>query len=91
MNWASPGGLVQRFNIVEGTAESYAASWGVSGAQPNANVVDGVIAVLFPVAGVSPETRSAAIAYLGSIAASDPQKVEQAGAFLLSSRDFLTH
>ena len=50
-----------------------------------------MIAVLFPVDGVSPATRAAAIAYLDSIAATDAQKVEQAGAFLLSSREFLTH
>jgi uncharacterized protein (DUF1800 family) len=91
VNWASPGGLVQRFNILDGTAETYAASWGVSGAQPNADVVDDVVAVLLPVGGVSPETRSAAIAFLNSIAATNAQKVEQAGTFLLSSREFLTH
>lgn len=89
--WASPGGMVQRFNLLETAAIDNAASWGVSGAAPSATVVDGVVAVLFPVAGVSPTTRAATIAYLDSLAASDPQRVEQAGAFLLSSREFLTH
>jgi uncharacterized protein (DUF1800 family) len=89
--WAAPGAIVQRFNVVETTAIDYAASWGVSGAQPNAGVVDDVIAVLFPVAGVAPATRTAAIAYLDAIAATDAQKVQQAGAFLLASRDFLTY
>jgi len=89
--WASPGGLVQRFNLVEERAISAAAGWGVSGAAPNADIVDDVIDVLFPVAGVSQTTRSAAIGYLDSLAATDPQKVQQAGAFLLSSREFLLH
>jgi uncharacterized protein (DUF1800 family) len=89
--WASPGAIVQRFNLLETTASEHATSWGVTGAQPNADVVDDVIAVLFPVDGVAPATRSAAIAYLDSIAATDAQKVEQAGAFLLSSRDFITY
>lgn len=90
VTWASPGGLVQRFNLVETTAQTYAAGWGVSGAQADADVVDDVAAVLFPVTGVSAATRTAAIAYLGSIGASSAQRVEQAGAFLLSSREFLT-
>ncbi|MEO6029813.1 MAG: DUF1800 domain-containing protein [Candidatus Binatia bacterium] len=89
--WASPGAIVQRFNLLETAAVDAAASWGVSGAQPSADVVDDVIAVLFPVDGVAPATRTAAIAYLGSIAATDVQKVQQAGAFLLASRDFLTY
>ena len=89
--WASPGGLVQRFNLLETAAVDYAAGWGVSGAAPNADVVDDVAAVLFPLAGVSPATRTAAVGYLDAIAASDGQKVEQAGAFLLSSAEFLTH
>ena len=38
--WASPGGLVQRFNLLEAAAASAAASWGVSGAQPAADVVE---------------------------------------------------
>ncbi|MGH7787220.1 MAG: DUF1800 domain-containing protein [Candidatus Binatia bacterium] len=89
--WASPGAIVQRFNLVEATAQAEAASWGVSGAQPNADIVDDVITVLFPLGGVSPATRSAAIDYLNSIGATDAQQVEQAGAFLLSSPEFLTH
>jgi uncharacterized protein (DUF1800 family) len=89
--WASPGGMVQRFNLVEETAIAAAAGWGVSGAGPSADVVDDVAGVLFPLAGVSPGTRAAAVAYLDSIPATDVQKVQQAGAFLLSSRDFLTH
>lgn len=89
--WASPGALVQYFNLLESVAGTSAAGWGVSGAAPNATIVDGVSATLFPLGGVSPATRTAAINYLGSIAASDAQKVEQAGAFLLSSREFLTH
>ncbi|MEO8605431.1 MAG: DUF1800 domain-containing protein [bacterium] len=89
--WASPGALVQHFNLLETESQTYASTWGVSGALPNADVVDGVIAVLFPVGGVSPATRSAAISYLNSISATAAQKVEQAGAFLLSSREFLTH
>jgi len=89
--WASPGGLVQRFNVVEARAITAAAGWGVSGAAPNADIVDDVIGVLFPVAGVSQATRTAAIGYLDSIAATNAQKVQQAGAFLLSSREFLLH
>ncbi len=89
--WASPGAIVQRFNLLETAAIDAAAGWSVSGAQPSADVVDDVIAVLFPVDGVAPATRTAAIAYLGSIAATDAQKVQQAGAFLLASRDFLTY
>ena len=89
--WASPGAIVQRFNLARDVAVDHAASWGVSGAQPSADVVDDVIAVLFPVDGVAPATRTAAIAYLDAIAATDAQKVEQAGAFLLASRDFLTY
>jgi uncharacterized protein (DUF1800 family) len=89
--WASPGAIVQRFNLLETAAIDHASGWGISGAQPNADVVDDVIAVLFPVDGVAPATRSAAIAYLDSIAASSTQKVQQAGAFLLASRDFLTY
>jgi uncharacterized protein (DUF1800 family) len=89
--WASPGATVQYFNLIESTSSSAAASWGVSGAQPNADIVDDVGAVLFPLGGVSAATRSAAIGYVGSISATAAQKVEQAGAFLLSSRDFLTH
>jgi hypothetical protein len=89
--WASPGGMVQRFNLAETTAATYAASWGVNGAGTNAQIVDGVAAVLFPVEPISTATRNAAIAYLGAISASPTQKVEQAGAFLLSSREFLTH
>lgn len=90
--WASPGGVVQRFNLLESTARTYAASWGISGAAPHATIVDGVIAVLFPVAGVSPATRSAAISYLDAIpGAPAAEKVEQAAAFLLSSPEFLTH
>lgn len=89
--WASPGAIVQRFNLLETAAIDHAAGWAVSGAQPSADVVDDVIAELFPVDGVAPATRTAAIAYLDSIAATDAQKVEQAGAFLLASRDFLTY
>jgi uncharacterized protein (DUF1800 family) len=89
--WASPGGLVQRFNLLASESVSHAASWGVSGAAPNADIVDDVTDVLFPLAGVSTATRSAAIAYLDSLTATDDEKVEQAGAFLLSSREFLTH
>jgi hypothetical protein len=89
--WASPGGIVQNFNLLATAAGDYAASWGVAGGQPNVDVVDDVIAVLFPVDGVAPATRTAAIAYLDSITATDAQKVQQAGAFLLASRDFLTH
>lgn len=90
--WASPGGVVQRFNLLEVTARTYAASWGVSGAAPHATIVDGVAAVLFPVAGVSTATRNAAIAYLDAIpVAPAAEKVEQAAAFLLSSPEFLTH
>jgi len=89
--WASPGGLVQRFNLLETAAVDHAASWGVSGAQPTADIVDDAIAVLFPVDGVAATTRTAAIAYLDAIAATDAQKVQQAGAFLLASRDFLTY
>jgi hypothetical protein len=89
--WASPGAMVQRFNLVEPMAQAHAASWGVSGAQPNADVVDDVAAVLFPLDGISPATRTAAIGYLDSLSLTDAQKVEQAGTFLLSSREFLTH
>ena len=89
--WASPGGLVQRFNLLEAAAQSYAAGWGVSGAQPNAAIVDDAIAVLFPLGGVSTTTRNAAVAYLDGLTATNAQKVEQAGAFLLSSREFLSH
>jgi len=89
--WASPGGLVLRFNLLEETAVAQAASWGVSGAAPTADIVDGVIDVLFPLAGVSDATRTAAISYVDSLAATNAQKVEQAGAFLLSSREFLTY
>jgi uncharacterized protein (DUF1800 family) len=91
--WASPGGLVQRFNLIEAAAVSYAASWGVSGAAPHGDIVDDVAAVLFPLAGIEADTRSAAIVYLDAIAAAaatDAEKVEQAGAFLLSSREFLS-
>jgi uncharacterized protein (DUF1800 family) len=89
--WASPGGIVQNFNLLEALAVSQAATWGVSGAAPHADIVDGVIDVLFPLAGVSDVTRTAAIGYLDSLTATNAQKVEQAGAFLLSSREFLTH
>lgn len=89
--WASPGGVIQRFNLLEATARANAASWAISGAQPHADIVDDVIAVLFPVAGVSAATRTAAIGYLDAIPASAAEKVEQAGAFLLSSPEFLTH
>jgi uncharacterized protein (DUF1800 family) len=89
--WASPGGLVQRFNLLEAAAVDHAPGWGVSGAAPSADVVDDVSAVLFPLAGISSATRTAAIGYLDAIAASDGQRVAQAGAFLLSSADFLTH
>lgn len=89
--WASPGALIQRFNLIEAVAQGYAAGWGVSGAQPHAQIVDDVIAVLFPLAGVSATTRDGAIAYLDSLTATNAQKVEQAGAFLLSSREFLAH
>jgi hypothetical protein len=47
--------------------------------------------VLFPVDGVAPATQATAVAYLDAIAATDAQRVEQAGAFLLASRDFLTY
>jgi hypothetical protein len=47
--------------------------------------------VLFPLGGVSSTTRTAAIAYLDSLSATNTQKVQQAGAFVLSSREFLTH
>ncbi|MDX2168185.1 MAG: DUF1800 domain-containing protein [Deltaproteobacteria bacterium] len=89
--WASPGGMVQRFNLADATAATYAASWGVNGAGTDAQVVDGVAAVLFPVEPISTATRNAAIAYLAAISATPAQRVEQAGAFLLSSREFLTH
>jgi uncharacterized protein (DUF1800 family) len=89
--WASPGGLVQRFNLIESSAVAYAAGWGVSGVGTNADIVDDVIDVLFPLGGVSSQTRTAAIAYLDALIATPTQKVQQAGAFLLSSREFLTH
>ena len=89
--WASPGALVQSFNLLESTAISQAAGWGVSGGAPSAGVVDAVAAVLFPLDGVSAATRTAAIAYLDSLTATDAERVEQAGAFLLSSPEFLTH
>jgi uncharacterized protein (DUF1800 family) len=89
--WASPGGIVQNFNLAETFAVEGAASWGVSGAQASPDIVDDVIGLLFPVDGVAPATRTAAIAYLDAIAATDAQKVQQAGAFLLASRDFLTY
>jgi hypothetical protein len=63
----------------------------VSGAQPNADIVDDVVEVLFPLGGVSTATRAAAIGYLNALVATNTQKVQQAGAFLLSSREFLTH
>jgi len=47
--------------------------------------------VLFPLDGISPATRAAAIGYLDSLSLTATQKVEQAGTFLLSSREFLTH
>ncbi len=90
--WASPGGIVQRFNLVESMAQTYAASWGVSGAAPNTDIVDDVAAVLFPLDGISATARGAAIAYLNAIpAATAAQKVEQAAAFLLSTPEFLTY
>lgn len=89
--WASPGAMVQRFNLVEPLAQAYAGGWGISGAQPSAAVVDAVAGVLFPLDGISAATRTAAIAYLDAISVTAPQKVEQAATFLLSSREFLTH
>lgn len=89
--WASPGGLVQRFNLVESACQLYGSSLGASGSGTSAQVVDSVIGVLFPLDGVSSETRTAAIAYLDSISAGSLQKIEQACAFLLSSREFLLH
>jgi hypothetical protein len=69
-----------------------ASLWGVSGAAPSSQIVDDLIAVLFPVAGTSTASRAAAIAYLDSIpGAGDPEKVEQGAAFLLSMPEFLNH
>jgi len=89
--WSSPGAMVQYFNIVESNARTYGPNWGVAGSGTSAQVVDAVTAVLFPVDGVSTATRNGAIAYLDSIAGTPAQRVAQAGAFLLSSRDFLTY
>ena len=69
--WASPGAMVQRFNLIESTASNAAASWGVSGAAPNADIVDDVGAVLFPLAGVSAATRTRRHRLSGSISATD--------------------
>ncbi|HYD47132.1 MAG TPA: DUF1800 family protein, partial [Terriglobales bacterium] len=90
--WASPGGMMQRFNLLEAAAQQHASGWGVSGALAHADIVDQTAAVLLPLAAVTPATRSAAIGYLDSlVTATNAEKVEQAGAFLLSSPEFLTH
>jgi len=90
--WASPGAMVQRFNALEKATEQAAASWGINGAGTSTEIIDDLIAVLFPVAGVSDGTRAAAIAYLDSIpGAADDEKVEQGAAFLTSSPEFLEH
>lgn len=89
--WASPGGLVQNFNIAEDFAIPAAAGWGVPGGQSNADVVADVIGVLFPVDGVAPATQATAVAYLDAISATDAQRTQQAAAFLLATRDFLTY
>ncbi len=92
ITWASPGGIVQRFNLIEEVTETAAAAWGVSGAGTSTEIVDDLIAVLFPIAGVADATRTAAIGYLDAIpGASDAEKVEQGAAFLLSGPEFLNH
>jgi hypothetical protein len=92
--WSSPGGLVQRLNEVEDVAEGargFAFALGVAGDEPSADLVDALAAALFP-AGVSPATRSAAIAYLDSLPALAPAaRTEEAVGFLLASPEFLSH
>ncbi len=92
ITWASPGGIIQRFNLIEEVTEDAATLWGVSGAGTSTQIIDDLIAVLFPVAGVADATRTAAIGFLDTIpGASDAEKVEQGGAFLLSGPEFLNH
>jgi hypothetical protein len=92
--WSSPGGLVQRLNEVEDVAEGargFAFALGADGSEPSADLVDALAAPLFP-AGVSPATRSAAIAYLESLPLlSAEDRVEEAVGFLLAGPEFLSH
>ncbi len=90
--WASPGGMIRRFNEIEGATESAAAGLGVDDTGTSTEIIDDLAAVLFPVAGVSTSVRTTGIAFLDSIpGASNPERVEQGAAFLLSSPEFLNH
>ena len=92
--WSSPGGLVQRLNALEDAAEGELGlvfDLGVDPALLDAELVDGLVAPLFP-AGVSQATRDGAVAYLGSLPAiEDAVRLEEALAFLLASPEFLSH
>jgi hypothetical protein len=90
--WASPGAIVLRFNDLEKASRQLAGGLGVLGSGTSSQVVDDLIAVFFPLGGVSSQTRTAAIDYLDAIPApTDPERVEQGAAFLLSSPEFLSH
>jgi hypothetical protein len=92
--WSSPGGLVQRLNEVEDVAEGargFVFELGLDGLAPHAELADAAIAALFP-AGVSPETREATIAYLGTLPVFEaPTRVQEVVGFLLASPEFLSH
>lgn len=92
--WAGPGALVERLNELEtvaGGGRGFAFDLGVDPALPGPELVDSLVAVVFP-GGVAAATRGAAISYLDSLPTSGPEeRLEQALAFLLSSPEFLLH
>lgn len=90
--WASPGTVVTRFKEIERIARGkdgfvfvYPVSTGTS-----VEIVDALIAMILP-AGASEETTLTAVAFLDTLDVGDPQRVEQAAAFLMSSPEFLYH
>jgi uncharacterized protein (DUF1800 family) len=90
--WTSPGTLVTRFNEVERRArglDGFVFTYPVSGGTAT-QIVDGLAAQILP-GGMSTDTRDVAIAFVEGLALPDAEKVQQAGAFLLSSPEFLAH
>ena len=91
--WTSAGTMVQRFNVAE------LAARGVDGivpvypptARPAAAIVD-ALAPRYCAAGVSDETRAAAIAFVDAVGEADlAARRAAAAAVLLSSPEFLVH
>lgn len=93
--WTSPGTIVTRFNELERAArgkDGFSFTYPVSGGT-SAEIVDALIAQLLP-GGASSDTRLTAIALVDAVEAAggnDNKRLQQAGAFLLSSPEFLHH